>query len=124
MRQKNNATSRDQKKSYNISGQQMHPLGTKKNQANSQNKTKKYATSWDKICTQPLGTKQIMQPLGTTKIMQPLRTKIIHTTTWDQKNHTTSWDKKIIQHLGTKKITQPLSNFCQDILSLSQFTLV
>ena len=76
---KNHAISRDKKIT--------HPLGTKKNQATSQDKN--------------------------------------HANSQDKKNHETYQDKKkVIQPLGTKKITQPPLNFCQDILSLSQFTCI
>ena len=93
---KNHATSQD-KKSRNLSGQKItQPLGTK--QITQTLRTKKnHATSRDKKISCNL--------LGQSKITQPLRTK----------NHATSRDKKI---------TQPFSNFCQHIVSLSQFTLV
>ena len=92
----------------------MLPLGTKK-------------------ITQPLGTKKIMQPLGTNKKSRNLSGQKNHATFWDKKSRNLSGQKKIMQPLREKnhatfqdknKIPQPLSNFCQDVLSSSKFSLL
>ena len=64
--EKNHATSRDNKKLHNLSGQQNNETSRdNKNQATSWDK-KNNATSPDKKLVQP-ETKKLMQPLRTTK---------------------------------------------------------
>ena len=74
----------------------MQSLGTKK--SHNLSGPKNPANSWDKKKSQDLSGQK--------------------------KSHATSRDKKVMQPIGTKKSRKLLSNFCQDILSLSQFTLV
>ena len=92
----------------------LQPLRAKKSRDLSGPTKKSLNLSIQKKIMQPFGTKKSCN-LSTQKILQPHRKKKI-----TQLLGTT----KIMQPFGTAKIMESLSNFCQDILSLSQFTLV
>ena len=87
------ATSRDQKKSSNISGQTkiMQPLRKKINTLplRTRNITQNHATSWDQKKSSNLS---------------------------DKKNHATSWDKKIMQPLKTKQITGSMGQIAANLV--------
>ena len=102
----------------------MQPLGTKKITQTLGTTKKNHATSRDKKISRNFTGLESHTTSWDKKIMQPLRPKINHATSRDkktcnisgQKNHATSWDKKK-NHATSLK-------FFQDILRLSQFTLV
>ena len=97
MKQKNHATSWDQQKSCNLSGQKNHAFSWDKKSCNLSGQ-KKHTTSQDKK----------MHYFGTTKIVQFLVTKS-QVSPWNKKKacHLLG-PNKILQPLWTKKITQPL----------------